>query len=77
VTDLVGSIKKYSGLRANRVLGRHGAFWHDESYDHVIRDVAELERTIEYVLMNPVKAGLCKDWREWKCSYIREGYFGD
>lgn len=77
VSDIVGSIKKYTALRANRILGRRGAFWQDESYDHVIRDAKELDRTIEYVLMNPVKAELCRDWHEWKWSYIKEGYIGD
>ena len=77
VTDLVGSIKKYTALRANRVLGRSGPFWQGESYDHVIRDGGELDRTIWYVLNNPVKARLCKDWRAWKWSYVKEGYIGD
>jgi putative transposase len=77
VTDIIGSLKKFTGLRANRLLGRRGAFWHPESYDHVIRDGGELERTIRYVLMNPVNAGLCKDWRDWKWTYMKEGYIRD
>jgi len=77
VTDIVGSIKKYTALRANRILGRRGAFWQEESYDHVIRDSAELDRTVEYVIMNPVKAGLCNDWREWKWSYVKQGFIAD
>ena len=27
--------------------------------------------TIRYVLNNPVKAGLVKDWREWGWNYCR------
>ena len=45
---------------------RSGVFWQDESYDHIVRDQAELERTIKYVLNNPVKAGLVDDWEKWK-----------
>lgn len=77
VTEIIGSLKKYTALRANLILGRRGAFWHDESYDHVIRDDMELERTIEYVLLNPVKAGLCKSWRDWRWSHVKDGYVGD
>ena len=77
VTELLGSIKKYTALRANRILGRRGAFWQSESYDHVIRDADELDRTIRYVLENPVKAGLCNDWREWKRTYVKPGIVGD
>jgi REP element-mobilizing transposase RayT len=53
------------------ILGRTGAFWQDESYDHVIRDNAELERVIQYVLYNPVKAGLTDEWTKWKGSYYK------
>ncbi len=45
----------------------------DESYDHVIRTADELERTIQYVLNNPVKAGLVASWEEWPWSYIKPG----
>ncbi len=63
-TDIIGSLKKYTVLRANRLPGRTGPFLHSESYDHVIRDGVEPDRTIRYVLMNPVNAGLRKDRRE-------------
>ena len=42
VTDILGSLKKYTGREANKVLGRAGAFWQHESYDHVIRNSEEL-----------------------------------
>ena len=58
LTNILTSLKKYTALRANRLLRRSGAFWQDESYDHVIRDDGELDRTIWYVLQNPVQAGL-------------------
>ena len=77
VTNILENLKWYTALKANRLLERKGSFWQHESYDHVIRDDKELERTIEYVLMNPVKAGLCKDWRDWKWSYVKEGFVGD
>ena len=37
-------------------------FWQHESYDHVVRDPHELERIVEYVMMNPVRAGLPERW---------------
>ncbi len=74
VTAILASIKKYTALRANRILKRRGAFWQHESYDHVIRDEEELEHTVYYVLDNPVKAGLCRNWRDWKWSYLRKTF---
>jgi type I restriction enzyme R subunit len=39
--------------------------WQQESYDHWMRDANELERIINYVEYNPVKAGLISDARLW------------
>jgi REP element-mobilizing transposase RayT len=70
---ILQSLKSYTAREANALIGRSGAFWQHESYDHVIRDEAELERTIWYILNNPVKAGLCSHWRDWKRTYVKEG----
>ena len=37
----------------------------------MIRDEAHYERTLEYVLANPVRAGLVEDWTEWPWSAAR------
>jgi REP element-mobilizing transposase RayT len=73
VTDIIGSLKKHTALEANRKLGRHGAFWKDESFDHVARDGEELERILWYVILNPVKARLVKSWTDWKWTYCKAG----
>ena len=71
LTEIFQSLKRHTARKSNEVLGRSGAFWQDESYDHIVRDQAELERIIKYVLYNPVKAGLVDDWKKWKWSYCR------
>jgi REP element-mobilizing transposase RayT len=70
---ILQSLKRYTAREANRVLGRHGPFWQHESYDHVIRDAAELDQTIWYVLYNPVKAGLSDAWEAWPWTYCKPG----
>lgn len=40
--------------------------WQGESYDHVVRDRGELQRTVTYVMIHPVKAGLVQHEIEWK-----------
>ncbi len=57
------SLKGYTARQANRILQREGAFRQAESYDRVVRDAAELERIVVYVLNNPVKAGLVSEWQ--------------
>ncbi|MBI5470834.1 MAG: hypothetical protein HY961_00670 [Ignavibacteriae bacterium] len=74
VTDLIGSLKKHTALEANKILHRAGAFWQHESYDHVVRTGEELERTIWYVLNNPVKANLVDSWEEWPWTYCKPGF---
>jgi putative transposase len=73
VTEILGSLKKHTALESNKILGRRGAFWKDESYDHVVRDGAELERILWYVLLNPQKAGLVKSWIDWPWTYCKPG----
>lgn len=51
-------IKGGSSRAINRHLGRSGKLWSPESYDHYARDEEEILRIREYILDNPVKAGL-------------------
>ena len=65
------SLKGYTARKCDIELGRSGGFWQHESFGHVIDDEDEFNRTVRYVLKNPVKAGLAKHWREWPWSYCR------
>jgi REP element-mobilizing transposase RayT len=66
---ILQSLKRYTARESNKILQRRGAFWQAESYDHVVRDEAELMRIIQYVLDNPVKAGLVPNWEAWPWIY--------
>lgn len=69
VSKILQELKSKTALKCNKILNRTGAFWQHESYDHVVRDGNELSRIVNYVLNNPVKAGLCEKWEDWKWSY--------
>jgi REP element-mobilizing transposase RayT len=63
-------IKGGSAIEANKLLGRTGKhFWHRDYFDYFARNGKELLRIISYVVENPVKAKLVKDWKEWPYSY--------
>lgn len=67
--------KKFTGRQANKLLGREGKFWEDESYDHLVREESfyepgEFNRIFWYILNNPVKAGLVRDWSAWPWTYV-------
>lgn len=72
VADAMRLLNGNTARFCNLALGRTGAFWDHESYDHFARDEEEFYRIIEYVLNNPVKAGLVKNWQDWKWSYLAE-----
>jgi putative transposase len=76
LAQIMHTMKGYSAGRANRLLGRSGAFWLHESYDHCVRGARELERIIAYLVNNPVKAGLVSDWQAWPWTFYREAQAG-
>ncbi len=69
--EIMQSLKGFTAWKINRILSQKGPFWQEESYDHVVRDEYELKRVVEYVLMNPVKAGLVENPDMWKWSYCK------
>jgi REP-associated tyrosine transposase len=71
LTEILHSLKRHTAREANKILQRRGIFWQDESYDHFVRDDAELERIIKYVLYNPVKASMVDEWKKWKWLYCK------
>jgi type I restriction enzyme R subunit/putative DNA methylase len=59
-------LKGRTAALANRILGREGQrFWQAESFDHWCRSVAEMYKIRQYIVMNPVKAGLVKQPHNW------------
>jgi len=65
-------LKGYTAREANRLLGRRGAFWQDEGFDHWIRDESRYENCILYMDRNPVEAGLCDLPEEYSWSSAGE-----
>jgi REP element-mobilizing transposase RayT len=71
------SLKGYTAREANQLLGRTGqTFWQDESYDHWVRDEAELGWIITYIEGDPVKSGLVARPEEWRWSSAWEREYG-
>jgi putative transposase len=51
-------LKGFTSREINRILGRRGQFWQDESFDHLIRDEVDWLDKFTYIHHNPVTAGL-------------------
>ncbi len=72
LASIMGSLKGWTARECNKVLQRQGQLWQHESYDHIVRSPVEWARVINYVVNNPVKAGLVEHWQDWKWTYKRE-----
>ena len=55
---ILHSWKSYLSLEVNKLLGRRGALWMEESFDRIVRDWADLEVYRMYIRGNPIRAGL-------------------
>jgi putative transposase len=53
--------KNYTAKKINAHLGSEGQFWQWESFDHIVRSAASLEKFRHYILENPQKARLSVD----------------
>ena len=56
------SWKSFTAKESNKILGREGAFWQPEYYDHIIRDGVDYRHQVKYVLNNPVIAQTSERW---------------
>ena len=76
IPEIIRTIKGESAHRINKALGRTGRVWQDESFDHILRGDESLKKKAEYVLENPVRAGLVTrpqdyPWLWWDESLIK------
>ena len=70
--DLLKLVKGSTARECNKVLGLTGqTFWQSERYDRVIR-WKEHRVTFEYVVNNPKKADIVKEWRDHPWTWVNE-----
>ncbi|MEJ5375060.1 MAG: DUF1156 domain-containing protein [bacterium] len=53
LSEILHSWKSYTAHEINRKLGRSGTVWQKESFDHIIRSPAQMERVRQYIRNNP------------------------
>jgi carbamoylphosphate synthase large subunit len=58
LADILHSWKSFSAKAINRLLGRTGHVWQEESYDRIVRDWNELVGYRDYIERNPENAKL-------------------
>lgn len=66
LAQIMHSIKSYSANSIQRLLNRKGNVWLDENYDRILRDDEEYLEKMDYIVNNPLKAGLVEKPEDYK-----------
>lgn len=74
LSEIMKMIKGASSILINKYLNRTGSLWQAESFDRLIRNDVEMYNIVKYVLLNPVKANLVSDWKNWEHTYCHPSY---
>jgi putative transposase len=77
ISEIMQAIKSTSAHRINRVLGRKGRVWEEESFDRALRREESIVDKVEYILGNPVGAGLVSNPLEYRWSWRERGECSD
>ena len=74
LAEIMDAVKGASAHKVNKALGRKGRVWQPESFDHVLRSSESLDAKIIYLLENPVRAGLVREWTNypwlWRQAFV-------
>ena len=73
IAGIMQAIKGASAHRINKLLGRIGYVWQQESFDRVLRREESIGDKVQYILDNPVRAGLVKLPWEYRWLWPRMG----
>jgi REP element-mobilizing transposase RayT len=66
IAEMMQAIKRASAHRINKALGRRGEIWEEESFDRALRWEESVVDKVDYILGNPVGAGLATNPLEYR-----------
>jgi len=61
LSDILHSWKSYTAKAINKLLGRKGTFWQEESFDHVVRSAEYLAKYERYILRHVEQGALVEE----------------
>ena len=73
LTEILHSLKSFTGNRINHLLNRQGTLWQEDYFNRIVRDEAEFLEKWNYIRNNPVKQELCRYPEEWDAFYEYQG----
>jgi len=75
LAEIMKGIKGSSARNINKRLGRKGQLWQDESFDRIMR-AGEFQNKLEYIIANPINAGLTSRPGEYRWVWTQESQAG-
>ena len=66
------SVKQSSMSAVNQRRGADGELWQPRFFDRALRTVKEYNEKVEYIHLNPVRAGLVSRPEDWRWSSYNE-----
>ena len=72
ISRVMESIKVGSTLRINARRNESGLLWQPRFFDRALRTVNEYNEKVQYIHLNPVKAGLARRPEDWPWSSIHD-----
>lgn len=72
ISEVMESIKVGSTKRINRARGELGLLWQGRFFDRALRTVKEYQEKVEYIHLNPVRAGLVGRAEDWPWSSVHD-----
>lgn len=70
--DILHSVKQFTAKKINKAENRKGQFWAHESFETTIRNNEHFANVFNYVINNPVSAGLIEDWKNWTGTWTED-----
>jgi REP element-mobilizing transposase RayT len=75
LAEIMKGIKGVSARNINKLLNRRGQLWQDESFDRIMR-VGEFENKLEYIIINPITAGLARSPSQYRWLWVQTAQAG-
>ncbi len=72
IPEIMQGIKSSSAHKINHVSNRKGLVWQNESFDRVLRREERIQEKVDYIIQNPVRAGLVNFPSEYRWLWVAE-----
>jgi putative DNA methylase len=69
LAKIVQAWKSFTAHEINRKVDRNGKLWQDEYWDRFMRNGEHYRSSINYIVENPVKAGLVEHASDWPWTF--------